>query len=208
MKDPLNRQTLNPLSSIIRIQKIKYLWALIPIALVAISFVGKEFFGLEAATYLAPIGLVTWLAVLFTFRYGMVFHPAGKGQCLAPVHGVVEKIETRDDHTIITIGKSLLARSDIRSPLPLEEHIETVRANRILLKDASETVSLEIIGNALFMTESDENPGGKLIGFSPLTCRAVIRFPGDWKLEIQEKARVQAGVSVLAQKNINPTEAE
>ncbi len=171
-------EKFNPTAYLLKIQKIKYTEAIIPILIIfsgfAINFIKPYSF----VKYLSLLGLLGFLFISLKYRIRKNIPPEENGVILSPVYGVICNLNNAAGTFIIK--KGFFTSADYRCPTSDKEMV------------------FEVTKGKCELFESDCQLPGKLIGVLPLSAEILCKSPEDYQLEIEEGQKVTAGETILA----------
>jgi hypothetical protein len=168
---------LTPAVYLLKIQKMKYKFALIPFLMVISSFILSLHSNHPALKLISFAGLIGYLILTYLYRVKKIYHqPENSAACtLAPVNGKVISI---DDNTI-KIQKKYWQFSEIRNPA---KSIEPLFQFSPKVEQFEESSQIQ----------------GKLIGFAIGNVVCNLQIPKDETIQIQLGESVIAGVTILS----------
>jgi len=170
----------NPLEILVKIQKLKYNEAIVPIIFILSGFVINFIKPYSFVKYLSLLGLFLYLIITIKYHVKKNIPPAEDNIVLSPVYGLVKKVDIETN--LLVIKKGLLSPADYRCNCN-DEKVETqVREGKLTIFD------------------TDCRLPGKLIGVLPLTALLICKFPEDYLITISPGQKLISGETILAKK--------
>lgn len=168
----------NPTDYLIKIQKIKYSEAIIPILLVffsfAINFIKPDSF----VKYLSLLGLLGFFFISFKYRIRKNIPPQEPDVVLSPVYGIINDLDISTN--TFKIRKGIFTPADYRYPGETEKvEFKLTKGNRTLF-------------------ETTSHLAGKLIGILPLAAEISCKLPEELEIKVKAGQKVIAGETILA----------
>ncbi|MFC1887473.1 hypothetical protein ACFLYK_01545 [Candidatus Cloacimonadota bacterium] len=173
-------EKFNPTDYLLKIQKIKYKEAVIPILLVfsgfAINFINPYSF----VKYLSLFGLLAFIFISLKYRVRKNIPPDEKNIILSPVYGIVSDLDSSTG--TLTISKGFFTPADYRCASINEEGLFQIKKGTLTLFETK-----------CFLA-------GKLIGILPLNAVILCKLPPEFNLETVIGGKLIAGETVIAVK--------
>lgn len=168
----------NPTEYLLKIQKIKYNEALIPILLIFSSFAINFIKPYSFVKYLSLLGLLAFFFISLKYRIRKNIPPEESGIILSPVYGVVTALDLSTSQ--LTIKKGFFTPADYRFPAQLDKVVFIIDKGKITLFETTCHIP------------------GKLIGILPLSASIICNIPEGFKIMVEEGQKIIAGETILA----------
>lgn len=168
----------NPTEYLLKIQRIKYNEAIIPILLIFSSFAINFIKPYSFVKYLSLIGLLAFFFISLKYRIRKNIPPQESGIILSPVYGTITSLNLSTAE--FTIKKGFFTPVDYRYP------------------GRSEKVEFIIKQGNLTLFETASQLPGKLIGILPLSASIICKLPEGFMIMIEAGQKVIAGETILA----------
>ena len=171
-------EEFNPSGLLLKIQKIRFKEAALPILLVFAGFAINFIRPLAFVKYMSLLGLIGYIFITIKYRVSKNFPPEEADVILSPVYGKITEIDKISG--TVTILKGVFRYADYRCPA--SDHDPEFR----------------IVSGTCSLFEADCTTPGRLIGILPLSARIECRIPDKYRIEVSSGTRVKAGETILA----------
>ena len=189
-----------PHDMIIKAQRYKYKYLAIPAGIVIVSFFLKSIS--EDAKWASLLGLVVYALVLIVFRFKGRFGEADEGEVLAPINGKVLSINEVEKGCVVTIQKLFFGSSEIVTCTKSDV------LNKIDMESERVCWKVECANMKVFTDAVDVNYQAVLVGLAPGTAVCEVFVPKQYNLIVNEGDVIEAGMTVLAEIEINDVKYE
>jgi hypothetical protein len=166
-----------PTENLLKIQKMKYKEAIIPILLVFSGFAINYINPYSFVKFMSLLGLIGFLFISLKYRIKKNIPPEGN-DCYSPVYGVIKEVD-RDDGKII-INKRFFSPADFRCVF------------------TDQNIDLHVQKGKLTLFESNCSLPGKLIGILPLSALITCKIPLEYEITVNTDQSVIAGETIIA----------
>jgi len=183
------RDSQNPVETMISISKHKYILLSLPIFIIIACFVLKVLnVYLFFTKPLIMIAFITYLLIIYIFRFDQPHIEINESNLLAPINGKIREIKKLDNSYQILVEKGFSDKAEIRTMTNLDK------------SDFMEEIPSFSIKGVWTRIYSDKNPHiqGLLIGIAPGRAVAVVNVPFSYELSVQNNNSINAGTTILA----------
>jgi hypothetical protein len=170
----------NPVEILLKIQKLKYNEAIVPILLILSGFVINFIKPYSFVKYLSLLGFFLYLFITLKYHVKKNIPPVEDNIVLSPVYGLVKKADIETN--LLVIKKGFLSPADYRC------------------NSNDEKVEIQVKEGKLTILAEDSCLPGKLIGILPLTALLICKFPQDYLITISPGQKLISGETILAKK--------
>jgi hypothetical protein len=134
------------------------------------------------------IAFITYLLIIYIFRFDQPHIEINESNLLAPINGKIREIKKLDNSYQILVEKGFSDKAEIRTMTNLDK------------SDFMEEIPSFSIKGVWTRIYSDKNPHiqGLLIGIAPGRAVAVVNVPFSYELSVQNNNSINAGTTILA----------
>ncbi len=200
-------QDYTPPETILLISKLKFLRALVPLAIIIVALILQNYYDLDNARYLSLLALGYFLFIMLIYRINKTIDETDRDSLLSPIYGKVVSLEDEKAYSLITIKKSFLHPADIRLSQDndtIESSNHSSEKNRKVQELSSDNrYSLnrwQLTGKNVHYFPATNRIKGTLIGIIPGNGLCRYRLPKNFSLHVDLGDKLSAGISIIGVK--------
>jgi len=173
-------EKFNPTEYMLKIQKLKFKSAGIPIFLVISGFALNFVYPAEFVKYLSLLGLLLYIIISAKYRVKRNIPPEENDIVLSPIYGIIDGIDI--DSMTVNFKKGFISPADFRC------------------SSNDDDIGFDVLAGKLTVFEEHPDLRGKLIGILPGSARVICSLNSKYEIVVSIGERISSGETVIARK--------